>query len=156
MTHSSTHFLRAVILIVGLIVSAILVIGLPQLLLGEIQGDFDYGYIFLLMYVSAVPFFYALWDAMKLLGYIDHNKAFSIDSVSALNRIKLCGYTICALYALGMPYIFYMGDKDDAPGVVAIAFVIIGASFIVATAAAVIQQLFQKAVDIKQENDLTV
>ena len=60
------------------------------------------------------------------------------------------------MYAAGMPYVFYVADQDDAPGVVAIGLVIIGASFVIATAAAVFQKLVQNAVDIKSENDLTV
>jgi hypothetical protein len=55
-----------------------------------------------------------------------------------------------------MPYIFYVADKDDAPGVAAIGFAIIGLSFVIAVAAAVFQRLLQNAVDIKSENDLTV
>jgi hypothetical protein len=60
------------------------------------------------------------------------------------------------MYVVGMPYIFHAADKDDAPGVALIGFVIIFASFVIATAAGVFQRLVQNAVDIKSENDLTV
>ena len=55
-----------------------------------------------------------------------------------------------------MPYIFYVADRDDAPGVAAVAFIIIGASFVIAAAAAVFERLMRSTVDIKSENDLTV
>lgn len=63
---------------------------------------------------------------------------------------------IAALFAAGLPYIYYVADKDDAPGVVAIALVIVGASLAVAVFAGVLQRLLQNAIDIKAENDLTV
>jgi putative exporter of polyketide antibiotics len=108
------------------------------------------------LYFPAIPFFFALYQALQLLDYIDENKAFSKASVTALHNIKTCGYLISALFALGMPYIFYVADRDDAPGAAAVGFIIIGASFVIGTFASVLQQLIQNALDIKEENDLTV
>lgn len=156
MKRGSTIFLRAVVIAIGLIVLALCVFALPRLIMSELEGDFDYGPIFAGMYLPAIPFFFALYQALKLLSYIDKNEAFTEPSVKALKRIKYCGFIISGLYAAGMPYIFYVADRDDAPGVAALGFVIIGASFVVATAAALFQRLFQNAVDIKSENDLTV
>lgn len=152
----STMILKATVIFIGLIVLAICIFGLPKLIISELAGDFDYGPIFLGMYITAVPFFLALSQAFKLLSNIDAHKAFSKTSVSALRNTKFSGFAISALYAAGMPYIFYIADRDDAPGLAALGFVIIGASFVVATAAAVFQELFQDAVDLKSENDLTV
>lgn len=156
MKRGSTLFLRAVVWLFGLLVLALCVFALPQAISDELAGDFDYGFIFLGMYVAAVPFFFALYQALKLLNYIDKNKAFSVPSVKALKNIKYCAFVISGLYALGMPYIFHVADRDDAPGVAALGFVIIGASFVIAVGAAVLQRLVGHAVDIKSENDLTV
>ncbi len=143
---------------IGFIVLAICVIALPQAIFAELRpgADFDYGPILLGLYVTAIPFFIALHQALKLLRFIDKNKAFSQASVNSLRVIKNCAYAISGAFAAGLPYIFYVANKDDAPGVVALGFVIIGASFVIAAAAALFQQLFQSAVDIKSENDLTV
>lgn len=108
------------------------------------------------LYAPAAPLFFALFQALKLLQCIDKNQAFSARSVAALKNIKHCAFTISALFAVGMPYIFYAADRDDAPGVALIGFIVIGASFVIGAAAAVFQRLFQNAVDIKSENDLTV
>ena len=156
MKRGSTNILRTVIFLIGLLVLAICIFGLPRLIAAETEGDFDYGPIFVGLYVPAIPFFYALYQALKLLGFIDHNKAFSRASVKTLRNIKYCAVIISGLFIAGMPYIFYVADRDDAPGVAAIGFVIIGASFVIATFAAVLQKLIQNAVDIKSENDLTV
>lgn len=156
MNRGSTIFLRFVIFLIALGVLSLCLVVFPLFIRAELRGDFDYGAIFLGMYVPAIPFFIALYQALKLLSYIDRNKAFSPLSVKALKNIKYCGVAISGLYTLGLPYIFYVADKDDAPGVVAIAFVIIFASFVIAVFAAVLQSLLQNAIDIKKENDLTV
>ena len=156
MKRGSTTILRVAVALIGLIVLALCVFGLPQLIRSELSGDFDYGWIFVGMYAPAIPFFFALHQALKLLGNIDRNQAFTQLSVRALKNIKYCGFLISALFTAGMPYVFYVADRDDAPGVAALGFVIIGASFVIGTAAAVFQGLFQNAVDIKSENDLTV
>lgn len=156
MERGSTLLLRAVVVLLGLIVSAICLFALPPAIMAEFRGDFDYGLIFVGLYVTAIPYFFALYHALKLLGLIDRNQAFSQDAVESLKDIKYCAYIISGLFAAGMPYIFYVGDRDDAPGVVALGFVIIGASFVIGTAAALFQKLLQNAVDLKSENDLTV
>lgn len=157
MERGSTYVLRIVIWLIGAAVLAVCAGVLPRLIAGEITGaDFDYGWIFVGMYLPAIPFFFALYQALGLLGYIDKNEAFTPQSVIAFRNIKYCALIISGLYAIGMPYIFYVADRDDAPGVAAIGFVIIFASFVIATAAAVFQRLVQNAVDLKAENELTV
>ncbi|HLL61282.1 MAG TPA: DUF2975 domain-containing protein [Candidatus Nitrosocosmicus sp.] len=150
----STLFSRIVITLIGLAVLALCVFLLPAGISSDNTGM--YRWILLGLYVPAIPFFYALYQTLKLLNYIDHNKVFSEESVNALMNIKYCAILISGLFAAGMPYIFYVADKDDAPGVVAIALIIIFASMVITTAAAVFQRLLRSAVDIKLENDLTV
>lgn len=156
MYRGSTLLLKSVLCGIGLIVLAFCTLVLPRLISAELQGDFDYAPILIGMYVPAVPFFIGLYQAFKLLTHIDRNQAFSELSVKALRNITYCALTISGLYALGMPYIFYVADRDDAPGLVALGFVIIGASFVVATFAAVLRSLLQNALEIQSENDLTV
>jgi hypothetical protein len=154
MKQGSTIILRGVVILIGLVVLALCVFALPSGIVSDKTGY--YRPILFGLYVPAIPFFYALYQALKLLGYVDKNRAFSELTVKALKNIKLCAFIISALFTVGQPYVFYAADRDDAPGVALIGFVIIGASFVIATAAAVMQKLVQNAVDIKSENDLTV
>jgi hypothetical protein len=158
MKRGSTNFLRSVIILIGLVVLGLCVIALPQLISMELESnsDFDYGIIFLGLYLPAIPFFFALYQALKLLGFIDNNTAFSEKAINTLKNIKYSASVISGLFIGGMPYIFYVADRDDAPGVAALGFVIIGASIVIATFAAVLEKLLQNAADIKSENDLTV
>ena len=154
MKQGSTLFLKGVVALIGLMVIVMCAVVLPAGIANEDTGY--YRPILLGLYVPAVPFFIALYQASKLLDLIDKNKAFSNLSVKAVKNIKYCAISISALFAAGMPYIYVAADKDDAPGVIVIGLVIAFASFVIATFAAVLQKLLQNAGDIKSENDLTV
>ena len=107
-------------------------------------------------YVASIPFFAVLYQAFKLLGYIDNNKAFSDLSVTSLKRIKYYALSLAGMVLGGLLYIRATVHNDDPAGVTMIGFVIIFASFVVATFAAVLQKLLQSATDLQSENDLTV
>jgi hypothetical protein len=154
MKKGSTFFLKGVILVIGILVLALCIFVLPLGLSRE--GDLGYTPVIIGMYIAAIPFFIALYQAFKLLNYIDKNNVFSEIAVRALQYIKYSAITISILYTAGMPYIILVADKDDAPGVVAIGLVIIFASSVIATFAAVLQKLLQNVIDIKSENELTV
>lgn len=153
MKHGSTIFLKGVIFLIGVGVLALCLFVLPIGIRTDVVG---YRQILLGLYVPAIPFFIALYQALKLLGYIDKNTAFSDLSVQALKNIKYCAVIISGLFVVGMPYIFQVADKDDAPGIVLIGCTIIAASIVIAVFAAVLQKLLQSGIDIKSENDLTV
>ncbi len=150
----STLFLKGVLVLMGLVVLAMCIYILPESLSNERVGD--YRFIIFGLCAAAIPFFFALYQAFLLLNYIDRNNAFSGSSVKALKNIKYCAIVISALFALGLPYIIKVADKDDAPGAVVIGLVIIFASIVVSVFAAVLQKLIQSGLDIKSENELTV
>ena len=152
--NSSTSFLRVVVIALALTVLSLCAILLPIGIMTDNTGL--YRWILLGLYVPAIPFFYAIYQTMKLLDHIDKEMAFSEESVATLRVIKYCGAVIAGLFIISMPYIFYVADKDDAPGVVLISLVIIGASIVVSVFAAVLQKLLRSALEIKSENDMTV
>ena len=153
MKKSSTLFLKLVISLIGIVVLVLITVF-------TISVVSDWGGLFLpiliIMYVTAIPFFFALYQTLKLLRYIDKNIAFSELSVKALRNIKYCAIIISALYVAGMPFLVSVADKDDAPGAVGFGLIFILASIVVATFAAVLQRLVQNGLDMKSENDLTV
>ena len=153
MKQGSTLFLKVIIYLIGLAV-----LGICVIIAGvSISGNAGmYLPILLVAGVAAVPFFYALYQGLLLLSYIDKNTAFSDLSVKAIKNIKYCAFTISVLYAAGMPYIIYVADKDDAPGAVMLGLVFIFGPLITGVFAAVLEKLLQTALDIKSENDLTV
>lgn len=154
MKTSSTLLLKLVVVLTG---TAVLVLCLFILPRGIKVTQWDgYRPILLGMYVPAIPFFFALLQALKLLNLIDHNKAFSKASIKALNSIQYCGIAIGTMYGVSLPYIFITAQKDDAPGVVLIGLVFTFAPIAIAVLAAVIRDVFKNAIKIKLINDKTI
>jgi hypothetical protein len=160
MRQGSTIFLRAAVFLMG-IAAIMLCIGiLPEINQGWALEQPELAYlkypIMAVLLSTTIPFFIALYQTLKLLQYVDKNKAFSELSIKALQRIKYCAFVFGGLYGLGMPLIYHIGDKEDAPGLIVIGMVMTFAPIVIAVFAAVLQKLLQNAIDIKSENDLTV
>lgn len=163
MKRSSTLFLKVAVIFIGIPVLAMCLFLLPQIAneaneaakRGSDLAYVVYG-ILMIMYVSAVPFYFALYQSFNLLSYIDKNQAFSKLSVRALKKIKTCALIISGLYVVAIPFVYIMAEVDDAPGLILIGMVMIFAPMVIAVFAAVLQRLLQEAIDIKSENDLIV
>ncbi|NLP52517.1 DUF2975 domain-containing protein [Bacillus sp. RO1] len=158
MKHGSTLFLKIAVFLIGSPVFILSIIGLVSLVKDPANPEYAYILYPIVtgMFLTTIPFYFALYQALKLLGYIDKNDAFSQFSVEALKKIKFCAITISCVYVVIMPFIFLLADKDDAPGAIIMGAVPIFASIVIAVFAAVLQRLLQVAIDIKSENDLTV
>ncbi|MDN4525987.1 DUF2975 domain-containing protein [Fictibacillus fluitans] len=159
MKRVSTLFLKIALFLIGLPVLAMCIFLVPEIAkyiaVNPKQGYLKY-LVYLDLYASAIPFYFALYQAFRLLNYIDRNVAFSERSVRALKKIKYCAITISILIGLGMPIFYLLAQMDDAPGIIVIGLVIIFASIVISVFAAVLQRLLQDAIDIKSENDLVV
>ena len=154
----STLFLKIVISVIGILTLAGL-IWFPQtegraanLDLVSIYAD----PIIIYTYLASTPFFVALYQALKLLGYVDQNKVFSQLAVNAVRNIKYCAFIIPVLILLGEAFIVFGVKGEDAAGPVALGIFATFASVVIATGAAIFEKLLQNAVDLKSENDLTV
>lgn len=160
MKRGSTHFLRFTTFMLGLVVLAICVFGLPNIYQGasaEFTGTALSNLVIVaLLYASALPFFFALWQTFKLLSYIDKNTAFSDLTVKALRNIKYSAIAMTVLYFACVPFLIPIAEIDDAPGLIPIGAAFACIPLVVAVFAAVLQRLLQSAIDIKSENDLTV
>lgn len=152
-----TLFLKVVVFLIGVPILALCIFGLPWIV-NEVAEHKDYLLypVLIGMYATAIPFFFALYQTLKLLSYIDKNKAFSELSVKALMNIKYCAITISILYAGLIIFLVPIADADDAPGAIGFPIILIFASSVIAVFAAVLQKLLKNAIDIKSENDLTV
>jgi len=160
MKRGSTNFLRFIISLIGIGVLALCIFALPEMWKGGSE-EFPAASraIFLIMiglYATAIPFFIALWQALKLLSYIDRDTAFSSLSVKTLRNIKQCAIIIAVLYIGGIPLLLPIAEADDAPGLMVIGMAAACTPIVIAVFAAILQRLLQNAIDIKSENDLTV
>jgi hypothetical protein len=160
MQKGSTILLRAVVLALGLAVLGLCILVLPAIH-REWPNEFpDLAYLTYPilggLVLSALSFYAALVQTLKLLTYIDKDEAFSSKSVRALRKIKRCGLAISVIYTLCLPAFYQIADKDDAPGLMVIGLIFVGAPLVVAVFAAVLERLLRSAMAIKRENDLTV
>lgn len=160
MKRGSTIFLRATVLALGLIALGLCVLVLPAVYSGWAKEYPDIAYlrypVLLILSATVMPFFVALYQAWKLLNYIDENKAFSALSVNALGKIKYSALVFGLLYAAFLPIDYLIAQAEDAPGLMVIGMMMTAAPIVIAVFAATLQKLLQSAIDIKSENDLTV
>lgn len=63
---------------------------------------------------------------------------------------------IGGVYVVILPFVFFVAELDDAPGLIIVGGVPIFGSMVISIFAAVLQRLLQEAINIKSENDLTV
>jgi len=153
-----TLFLQIVIVLVGLGALALL------LLEPRLEGVNAHATNFqiysdpfiLLVYAGSLPFFFALYQAIRLLQQLGQGRVFSPASVKALKTIRYCALAIVGFVVVEEIIIRLNHGNDDSAGVVFIGGVISLGAIIVATVAAVFEKTLQSAVELKSEADLTV
>lgn len=158
MKQSSTLFLKIVIILI--VVATIAgMIWFPQ---AEGRArDFDlistYANPFIIyMYIASIPFFFGLFQAFKLLTFIDSNKAFSKGAINTFKNMKYASLILIGFIFSGLLYIRFFANGEDPAGPTMFGLILSLVFGVIATAAGILQKLFQNAVDIKSENDLTV
>ncbi|HWG59015.1 MAG TPA: DUF2975 domain-containing protein [Candidatus Acidoferrales bacterium] len=154
----SSIFLQAVIVLLGAVAAALL------LWEPHIEGRNAHATLFAIYfkdpflayaYIASIPFFMALYQAFKVLGYAGRNKAFSQEAVKALRTIKYCAIATVGFVAAGEIFIL-LGNSDDRAGGVFMGALFIFGAIAVATAAALCERILQNAVDIKSGSGLRV
>lgn len=157
MKHNSTLFLKGVILFIAMI-ALVIMIRFPQTEGRAANLDLISIYkdsFIIYLYIASIPFFVALFQAFKLLGYVDKNNIFSQSAIKTVRNIKYCVFAAIGFLVGAIIYIRLVVHGDDPAGPTMIGFITIFTSFVIATAVALFQKILQNAVDIKSENDLT-
>jgi hypothetical protein len=158
MKRGSTLFLQGFVALIG--------IGALALMLWEpqVEGRNAHATLFQIyfndpflayVYIGSIPFFVALYQAFKVLGYAGKNTVFSPAAVHKLRTIKYCAIALIGFIAVAELFIMF-GSSDDRAGGVFMGALIAFGSIVVATAAATFERILQNAVQLKSENDLTV
>lgn len=161
MKKSSTIFLQAVLILLG----SIAVAGLlwePHLEGRNANATLFEVYFkdpFLAyVYLGSIPFFIGLYQAFKVLRYVGQDEVFSQSTVNAVQTIKYCVLITAGAIVAADTFLMIRAHStgEDAAGAVMLGSVATFAAIVIATAAAVFEQVLQNAVNIKSENDLTV
>ena len=94
-----------------------------------------------------------MWQAGQLVQRIQRRQAFALGSVTALVRLRDQALAISLIYALELPIFYIWADRDDAPGLLALALVFVGAALVIGVFAGVLKQLLQQALELQEEHD---
>lgn len=151
---SSTLFLKLILLVLSLAVLTFCGFLLYQINQSDSLGD--YQPILIGVLISTIPFLYVFYQAYNLLNNIDANLSLTDSSVNSLRIIKVCSFLISLMYLMGSPFIFYVAQQDDAPGVVLINIILIMGPFSVGVFTYILQKLLINAIGYKSENELTI
>ena len=161
MKFTSTLLLKTVLIAISFVA-----VGLGSLLLPSIFRGWpaEYPTIANLRYpfvigigLTLIPFFTALYQAFKILKYIEDDKVFTAASLRPLKVISYAALIISIIYAAELVVIYQVVQVEDAPGLFLIwSAIFVGIPIVIAVFSAVIQGLLAKAITLKSENDLTV
>lgn len=151
---SSTLFLKLILLVLSLAVLTFCGFLLYQITQSDSLGD--YQPILIGVLITTIPFLYVFYQAYNLLNNIDANLSLTDSSVNSLRIIKVCSFLISLMYLMGSPFIFYVAQQDDAPGVVLINIILIMGPFSVGVFTYILQKLLINAIGYKSENELTI
>ncbi|MEZ5409826.1 MAG: DUF2975 domain-containing protein [Acidimicrobiales bacterium] len=143
-------------MLVGLVVLAVLVLE-PQVEGRNVDATLVEIYLhdpfLLFVYTGSIPFFLALFEAFKLLGYVE-TSAFSARSVRSARLIRDCARVTIGFVVVGATFLLITGE--DRPVALFLGLVPTVALLTVASSAAVFERLLERAVDLQSDNDLTV
>jgi hypothetical protein len=101
-------------------------------------------------YVASAPFFVALYQAFKVLGYAGRDKVFSHAAVKGLRTIRYCAISIIGFVAAGEVFIM-LSPSDDRAGGVFVGILIAFGSVVIAAAASMFEPILQSVVDMRSE-----
>lgn len=158
MKKGTTLFLKLAVIFMGLPVLVLSVVGLIDLVRNPANPDYAYMLYPIVtgIYLSSLPYYYALLQSYRLLSFIDNGEAFSELSVFALRKIKYCGILISIIFMVLMPFVFMLAQIEDAPGLIIVGMIPVFTAMVIGVFAAVLEKLLKEAIDIKSLNDLTV
>ncbi len=154
----STTFLKVIIFLAGIAVLA-LCIWLPEIAVRDARVHPDTAYFLIPFLVCAygfcIAFSVALYQAYKLLTYIEKNNAFSELSLKSLKIIKKCAFTVIFLILLGIVSLKVLAKVtgDDAAGPISLCLMGILATSIITAIVDALQKPLKNILELKPEND---
>jgi hypothetical protein len=154
----STTFLKVIIFLAGIAVLA-LCIWLPEIAIRDARAHPDTAYFLIPFLVCAygfcITFSVVLYQAFKLLTYIERNNAFSELSLKSLKVIKKCTFAVIFFIVLGIVSLKVLSKVtgDDPAGPISLSLMGILATSIIAAIVDVLQKPLKNILELKPEND---
>jgi hypothetical protein len=155
MKHGATVFLKLILLLIAIGTLTVLV-RFPQTegRAANLDAISIYTDPFILyLYIASIPFFVALFQAMRLLGFIEKDEAFSQPAVKAVKTIKYCALATMGFLVVALGWVRFASGGDDPAGAVVVGLFLTLTAVVIATATSVFQRLLQNAVAMKSAHD---
>lgn len=102
---------------------------------------------FLFILIASFLYFFTLYHSLVLLNLINQKMYYTESCAKSYNRIKYSSLILSAQFAFALPFLFYIAQVDDAPGLAAIGLIITLASVVISLFASVLEKLVKDAVD---------
>ncbi|MBT2701432.1 DUF2975 domain-containing protein, partial [Bacillus sp. ISL-40] len=136
-----------------------LCIWLPEIAIRDARVHPDTAYFLIPFLVCAygfcITFSVVLYQAFKLLTYIERNNAFSELSLKSLKVIKKCAFTVIFFIVLGIVSLKVLSKVtgDDPAGPISLGLMSILATSIIAAIVDVLQKPIKNILELKPKND---
>lgn len=154
----STTFLKVIIFLIGIAVLAVCIFLLPEAARRdaiERPGDYSLYPLLVCAYGICITFSVVLYQAFKLLTYIERNNAFSELSLQSLNVIKKCAFTVIFFILLAIVYlrVRVLFTGDDAAGPISLGLMGVLATSVVVAFVNVLQKPIKNVLDSQPKNN---
>lgn len=104
--------------------------------------------------LSLIPFFYALYQMVGLLGMAGEEKAFTIEALSRMDAIKKAALWIAGIYFFVVVVLIFMRAPFSSAYLTIVLVAL--AALLISMFASLLRDLLEKAIDYKSENDGTI
>ena len=148
----SIFFLKIVAFLIGIAVLAVCIYWLPQAAIRDAKerpGDYSIYPLLIGAYGVCITFSVALYQAYKLLSFININNAFSEVSLQCLKVIKKCAFTtiLFILFLIVYLRVLAMFTGDDAAGPIALGLIGMLVTAIIAAIIDVLQKPIKNSLE---------
>jgi len=110
--------------------------------------------VMVFLYITALPFYAGLYQAMKICREILQGNEFTHQNVTSLVRISQFAFSEVVLYFIGAVTLFVLNMLH--PGILLLVLAIISVAAAIAIFSAVLSYIIKKAVLLREENEGTI
>jgi len=147
-----TTFLKVIIFLLGIVMVALCFYWLPVIAIREPKvhpGVYSLYPLLVYAYGCCISFSVALYQAFKLLTYVETNNALSESSLKSLKVIKKCGFTTIFFIVLAIATLKVIAEAsgDDSAGPISLSLMGILAISIITAVVDVLQKLLKNLMD---------
>lgn len=151
-------WLKSIVIITGIMGLIFLFIIVPWLGKDMAANNPKLSYMYLpcyiFIFVTAIPFYIALFCGWKIFNEISKDNSFCIENAKSLKLISKLSVSECILYIIASMALIILNQLHLEIFVLIVFIIFIGLAIAVLSGA--LSYLVEKASHIKEENDLTI